>query len=156
MKRFRNLATLSVAVIALYGCGNNDTPQAGGACVESDTLAQSNQCFSATVLYTGNAFPNPVLVGNEQSLSMKIAGVGAQPFAPLTAEISTQVTSISGQLVDQQVVGNVNSDPNFVPVTIWRPSPELATGQYILGVTVDLGVCGSKTICLDNISQVNR
>jgi len=129
----------------LMGCPSNDD-NSSSSCINEDNLARESACFAATVIDNGNLFPNPVQVGSTVNLNMKIAAVDSN-LNPITATISTKVFSINGQFVTQQNINTVQSDSNYQNVPVWT-NVNVAAGAYFLEVTVDVGPCGSKTICL--------
>jgi hypothetical protein len=82
---------------------------------------------------------------------MKIGAVNAQ-FAVVNATITTKAYNTLGQSLGQQNMGSVSPNSNFQNVPVWTAN--VAPGLYSLQVTVDLGVCGVKTICVSNRSDV--
>lgn len=136
----------------MVGCHGGENQNSSSGCVNEDNLATAETCFAATVLVQGNPFPNPVQSGGTVKLRMKIGAVDNN-FTPISASISTKVLSVSGQLVTQQNVGSVPPSSSFQDVPIWT-NINVASGTYLLEVTVDLGACGTKKICLDGTNRV--
>lgn len=146
MKTLKYFYFFFLALI-LMGCPNNGNQEANSSCFNTENLAKDNSCFAATVLDQGNPFPNPVQSGGTVKLKMKIGAVDNN-FIPITASISTKVfSSTSGQLVTQQSAGTVPPSSGFQDVPIWT-NISVASGTYYLEVTVDVGTCGSRSICL--------
>ena len=132
------------AILVCFSCD----PEPNSSCVNEDNLANETSCLAATVLMQGNPFPNPVQSGGTVKLKMKIGAVDSQ-INTLSAMISTKVFSISGQLITQQNAGTVQSSGSYQDIPIWT-NVSVASGTYYLEVTVNVGVCGSKTICLSD------
>lgn len=135
------------------GCPNGGSQEPISNCVNEDNLAKEETCFAATVLEQGNPFPNPVQSGGTVKLKMKIGAVDNN-FTPITASILTKVfSSTTGQLVTQQNVGTVPPSSSFQDIPIWT-NINVASGTYLLEVTVDVGACGTKKICLEGTKRV--
>lgn len=142
-----NYFILLIGMFIYLGCSGGGNGEPNSSCVNKENIGESNSCLAATVLVQGNPFPSPIQSGGTVNLQMKIGAVDSN-FTPISASISTKVFSSStGQLVTQQNAGTVSSSANFQNVPVWT-NINVASGTYYLEVTIDVGVCGSKTICL--------
>lgn len=141
-----------IAALAVTGCKKKETSpdKPAASCVAVDTLALNDGCLAASVLAsTGNTFPNPSSSNDPVKMKLKIAGVDSA-LSLIDASVTTQLWSMNGQAVGTQS-SQVASASAMQDVTIWQSaSTPVASGLYFVGVTVDLGVCGKKTICLEN------
>lgn len=147
--KFAKLLILLASAVAFMGCPNSGNQEPSSSCVNEDNLALEESCFAATVIEQGNPFPNPLQSGGTANLKMKIGAVDNN-FNPIPASISTKVfSSTSGQLITQQNVGTVPPSSSFQNVPIWT-NINVAAGSYYVEVTIDVGACGKKTICLSD------
>jgi len=147
------IAMLLLLALVVPACKSTGGGGPDRACTNEEKLALENTCFAATALTQGSPFPNPVQTGGTVKLKMKIGGVNSQ-YSPIPAVISTRVlSSVTGALVTQQTQPAIQPSSNFQDVPIWT-NIAVAPGIYVLEVTVNLGDCGFKRICLSGEQRI--
>lgn len=124
------------------------------ACSNEEKLGLEDTCFAVTLLTQGSRFPNPVQAGGTVKLKMKIGAISNPQLSPIPATVSTRVlSSVTGALVTQQTQPAIPSMGNFQDVPIWT-NIAVAPGIYVLEVTVNVGGCGFKKICLSGDQRI--